>query len=212
MSNLETAQAADAAPRRDRAGDPCRRPRKVTILLDQDDHVHPVRLHTSSFRLRGVHRGATNTKAGDGAAALRHRRSPPLAAAKAMDVVAGYGPLAQRPRSCAGSPLRQMSIERCTSSISPRPIELLAVESEVAKRNIVGRGRRIPRSRQAGILTRKFRAGSDPPHRRKRIHGTGCIPGGMNKALTAAERDLLRIDVDQIVAWSREAIDCAAPA
>ena len=41
----------------------------------------------------------------------------------------------------------------------------------------------------------------------KRIHGTGAIPGGMNKPLTAAERDELLADIDQVTEWARAAVD-----
>ena len=36
----------------------------------------------------------------------------------------------------------------------------------------------------------------------KRVHGTGAIPGGMNKSLTKDERDYLLKDIDQIINWS----------
>ena len=40
----------------------------------------------------------------------------------------------------------------------------------------------------------------------KRVHGTGAIPGGVNKSLAAADRAALLKDVYQMVAWSREAV------
>jgi coenzyme F420-reducing hydrogenase alpha subunit len=40
----------------------------------------------------------------------------------------------------------------------------------------------------------------------KRIHGTGSVPGGVNKSLTAAERDELQKDIYQMIAWSRDAV------
>ncbi len=40
----------------------------------------------------------------------------------------------------------------------------------------------------------------------KRVHGTGSIPGGVNKSLTLEERDLLLADIYQMVAWSRDAV------
>jgi len=39
-----------------------------------------------------------------------------------------------------------------------------------------------------------------------RIHGTGSVPGGVNKSLTAAERDELQKDIYQMIAWSRDAV------
>ncbi len=40
----------------------------------------------------------------------------------------------------------------------------------------------------------------------KRIHGMGVIPGGMNKALSVADRNSMRAGIDEIVDWSREAV------
>jgi NAD-reducing hydrogenase large subunit len=33
------------------------------------------------------------------------------------------------------------------------------------------------------------------------VHGTGAIPGGVNKSVSLEERDLLKKDIDEIVAW-----------
>ncbi len=43
----------------------------------------------------------------------------------------------------------------------------------------------------------------------KKIHGTGAIPGGINKNLSIAERDELLKDIDQMVEWSRGALKVA---
>jgi NAD-reducing hydrogenase large subunit len=40
----------------------------------------------------------------------------------------------------------------------------------------------------------------------KRVHGTGAVPGGVNKSLSAADRAELRKDIYRIVSWSREAV------
>ncbi|KKO11409.1 hypothetical protein LCGC14_0018900 [marine sediment metagenome] len=40
----------------------------------------------------------------------------------------------------------------------------------------------------------------------KKVHGTGAIPGGMNKNLSIAERDSLLADVDQMHEWARGAL------
>jgi len=37
----------------------------------------------------------------------------------------------------------------------------------------------------------------------KRVHGTGAIPGGVNKALTLQERNALLTDLDLMVQWGR---------
>jgi NAD-reducing hydrogenase large subunit len=41
----------------------------------------------------------------------------------------------------------------------------------------------------------------------KRVHGTGAIPGGVNKSISPDERAYLRKDIDQIIAWSQAAVE-----
>ena len=40
----------------------------------------------------------------------------------------------------------------------------------------------------------------------KRVHGTGSVPGGVNKTVTLEERDALLADIYQMIAWSRGAV------
>ena len=40
----------------------------------------------------------------------------------------------------------------------------------------------------------------------KRIHGTAAVPGGINRHLTVADRELLAAEVEQMVAWSLGAV------
>ncbi len=41
----------------------------------------------------------------------------------------------------------------------------------------------------------------------KRVHGSCAVPGGVNKHLSAEERDYLLADIEQTIAWSQEAVD-----
>jgi NAD-reducing hydrogenase large subunit len=43
----------------------------------------------------------------------------------------------------------------------------------------------------------------------KKIHGTGAVPGGVNKNLSLAERDALLKEVEQMLEWSRGALAIA---
>jgi NAD-reducing hydrogenase large subunit len=45
----------------------------------------------------------------------------------------------------------------------------------------------------------------------KRVHGTGSVPGGVNKSLSAEERAALLRDDYQMVAWSRDAVAWPRP-
>jgi NAD-reducing hydrogenase large subunit len=41
------------------------------------------------------------------------------------------------------------------------------------------------------------------------VHGTGSVPGGMNKHVSMADRAMLQRDVAQMMAWSQDAVDIA---
>jgi NAD-reducing hydrogenase large subunit len=43
----------------------------------------------------------------------------------------------------------------------------------------------------------------------KKIHGTGAIPGGINKNLSISERDAFLKNIDQILEWARSAVNVA---
>jgi NAD-reducing hydrogenase large subunit len=63
-----------------------------------------------------------------------------------------------------------------------------------------------PEVAKQGVLLRKFGQEVIRLTAGKRVHGTGAIPGGVNRALSPAERDGLLADIDQIVDWSRAAV------
>ena len=215
MSSLEIAREPQAVRRV--AIEPVTRVEghgKVTILLDEYNHVHQVRLHIVEFRgFEAFIEGRPYTEVPVtvqrlcGICPVSHH----LAAAKAMDVIAGYGPLTPTAEKLR----RLLHYGQIVQSHAlhffylASPDLLLGFESEIAKRNIVGVAAAFPDLAKQGVLTRKFGQEVIRHIVGKPIHGTGCIPGGMNKALTAAERDLLRGDIDQIVGWSREAIGLA---
>ena len=59
------------------------------------------------------------------------------------------------------------------------------------------------------MLIRKFGQEAIRITAGKRIHGTGAIPGGVNKSLSIEERDTLLKDVYQIIGWCRDAVHMA---
>ena len=215
MTNLETAQHPQALRRV--AIEPVTRVEghgKVTILLDENNHVHQVRLHIVEFRgFEAFIEGRPYTEVPVtvqrlcGICPVSHH----IAAAKAMDVIAGYGPLTPTAEKLR----RLLHYGQIVQSHAlhffylASPDLLLGFESEVAKRNIVGVAAAFPDLARQGIVTRKYGQEVIRHIVGKRIHGTGCVPGGMNKALTTAERDLLRGEIDRIVTWSREAVGLA---
>ena len=86
------------------------------------------------------------------------------------------------------------------------PDLLFGFDSDVAKRNIVGVAAAYPDVAKQGVLLRKYGQEVIRQTAGKRIHGTGAIPGGVNKSLSIAERDELLKDIDQMIAWSRDAV------
>jgi NAD-reducing hydrogenase large subunit len=74
-----------------------------------------------------------------------------------------------------------------------------------ARRNVIGVAEKHPDLAKQGVLMRKYGQEVIKRTAGKKIHGTGAIPGGINKNLSIAERDELLKDFDQMVEWSRGA-------
>src|SRR5271166_3133331 len=212
MLNLETAQSPHKLHRV--AIEPVTRVEghgKVTILLDEENRVHQVRLHIVEFRgfevfIRGrpYWEVPVTVQRLCGICPVSHL----LAATKAMDLIAGYGPLtptAEKLRRLLhyGQIVQSHALHFFYLS---SPDLLFGFESEVGKRNVLGVAAAFPDLAKQGVLTRKFGQEVIRHVAGKRIHGTGVIPGGVNKALSLEDRDSMRRGIDQIVDWSREAV------
>src|SRR5271167_1118502 len=202
MLNLETAQSPQKLRRV--AIEPVTRVEghgKVTILLDEENRIHQVRLHIVEFRGfevfiqgRPYWEVPVAVQRLCGICPVSHL----IAATKAMDLIAGFGPLtpsAEKLRRLLhyGQIVQSHALHFFHLS---SPDLLLGFESEVAKRNIFGVAAAFPDLAKQGVFTRKFGQEVIAHIVGKRIHGTGAIPGGMNKALTPTERDGLRGTVD----------------
>lgn len=87
------------------------------------------------------------------------------------------------------------------------PDLLFGFESEPGRRNIVGVAEQFPDIARKGILLRKYGQEVIRLTAGKRVHGTGAVPGGVNRSLSGAERQLLLRDAYQMIAWSREAVE-----
>src|SRR5690606_14163733 len=68
------------------------------------------------------------------------------------------------------------------------PDLLFGFDSEVQKRNIVGVIEVHPDIAKKGVLLRKFGQEVIRVTAGKRVHGTGSIPGGMNRHVSAEDR------------------------
>ncbi len=187
---------------------------KVTILLDEDNRVHQVRLHIVEFRgferfIRGrpYWEAPVMVQRLCGICPVSHH----LAAAKAVDVLVGakeLTPTAEKARRLMhyGQVLQSHALHFFHLA---SPDLLFGFDSDVAKRNIVAVAGAYPDIAKQGVLLRKFGQEVIRLTAGKRVHGTGAVPGGVNKNLSREERDYLLKDAYQMVAWSRDAVQLA---
>jgi len=187
---------------------------KVTLLLDADNHIEQVRLHIVEFR--GFEKFIEGRPYWEvpvmvqrlcGICPVSHH----LAASKAFDRVIGAAPVS----ASANAVRRLMHYGQILQSHAlhffhlSSPDLLFGFDSEVAKRNIVGVAQAHPEIAKKGILLRKFGQEVIRITAGKRIHGTGAVPGGINKLVTAEERNSLQRDLPQMLQWAQDAVDIA---
>jgi len=86
------------------------------------------------------------------------------------------------------------------------PDLLFGFDSEREKRNVAAIAAAHPDVARQGVLLRRYGQEVIRVTAGKRIHGTGAIAGGVNRALTKQERDALLADAYQVIAWSRGAV------
>ncbi len=186
---------------------------KVTLLLDENARVHQVRLHIVEFRGfekfvqgRPYWEAPVMVQRLCGICPVSHH----IAASKAMDMVVGatLTPTAEKVRRLMhyGQILQSHALHFFHLS---SPDLLFGFDSDVARRNIVGVAAAYPDLARQGVLLRRFGQEVIRVTAGKRIHGTGAIPGGVNKNVSIEERDTLLRDIGQVIAWSRDAVGIA---
>jgi len=187
---------------------------KVTLLLDEDDHVRQARLHIVEFR--GFEKFVQGRPFWEipvlvqrlcGICPVSHH----LAASKAMDQIVGVDrltPTAEKLRRLMhyGQMLQSHALHFFHLS---SPDLLFGFDSDVAKRNIVGVAAAYPDVAKQGVLLRKYGQEVIRITAGKRVHGTSAIPGGVNRNLSLEERDYLLKDIYQIIGWCRAAVHLA---
>ena len=185
---------------------------KVTLLIDENNVVQQVRLHIVEFR--GFERFIQGRPYWEvpvmvqrlcGICPVSHH----LAASKALDVALGVKALTPTAEKCRrlmhyGQILQSHALHFFHLS---SPDLLFGFDSEVARRNIVGVAAAHPDIAKKGVLLRKFGQEVIRVTAGKRVHGTGSVPGGVNKSLSAEERAFLLKDAYQMVAWSKDAVE-----
>ncbi len=187
---------------------------KVTILLDHKDRVEQARLHIVEFR--GFERFIQGRPFWEvpvlvqrlcGICPVSHH----LAAAKAVDRLVGgeaLTPTAEKVRRLMhhGQFLQSHALHffhLCSPDL------LFGFDAEVSVRNVIGVAAKYPELAKQGVLLRKYGQEIIQATAGKKIHGTGAIPGGVNKNLTVEERDGFLREIDTILGWSRGALQIA---
>ncbi|MDJ0712366.1 MAG: nickel-dependent hydrogenase large subunit, partial [Woeseiaceae bacterium] len=184
---------------------------KVTLLADDDNIIREARLHIVEFR--GFERFIQGRPYWDvpvvvqrlcGICPVSHH----LAAGKAIDQIVGaqrLTPTAKKLRELVhfGQILQSHALHFFHLS---SPDLLFGFESDVAKRNIIGVIEAFPDIAVQGVKLRKYGQEVIRAICGKRIHGTGAVPGGMNKPLSETDKEKLLAEIDQIVEWSQAAV------
>ena len=184
---------------------------KITLLLDSDNHIREARFHIVEFR--GFEKFIQGRPYWEvpfivqrlcGICPVSHQ----LAAAKAVDQLVGVKqltPTAEKLRRLLhfGQTLQSHALHFFHLS---SPDFLFGFGSDPAQRNIVGVLDKYPELALKGVKLRKFGQQIIAAISGKRIHGTATVAGGMNKALTLAERDALLAEIGDILRWSQEAV------
>lgn len=187
---------------------------KVTILLDEENKVKQARLHIVEFR--GFERFIQGRPFWEAPVLVQRLCgicpvSHHLAAAKAMDRIVGVDtltPTAEKMR-------RLMHYGQMFQSHSlhffhlASPDLLFGFGSDVAMRNVIGVASKHTDLAVQGVMMRKYGQEIIKATAGKKIHGTGAIPGGVNKNLSIAERDVFLKDIDQMIAWAQGALAIA---
>jgi NAD-reducing hydrogenase large subunit len=89
------------------------------------------------------------------------------------------------------------------------PDLLFGFDADPAIRNVIGVAKKFPELAVQGVMMRKYGQEIIKATSGKKIHGTGAIPGGVNKNLSIEERDALLKDLDQMIAWAHSALKIA---
>ncbi len=187
---------------------------KVTIHLDENGEVEQARLHIVEFR--GFERFIQGRPFWEmpvvvqrlcGICPVSHH----LCAAKAVDRIVGgenLTPTAEKMRRLMhyGQMLQSHALHFFHLA---SPDLLFGFGADVSKRHVLAVAAEYPELAKQGILLRQYGQEIIQATAGKKIHGTGAIPGGINKNLSLAERDALLPRFDPILEWGRGALKVA---
>jgi NAD-reducing hydrogenase large subunit len=193
---------------------------KVTIHIDNDGNVNQTRLHIVEFR--GFERFVQGRPYWEAPVLVQRLCgicpvSHHLAAAKALDVIVGAGtgegltPTGEKMR-------RLMHYGQMFQSHSlhffhlASPDLLFGVDSNPLTRNVIGVALANKDLAVQGVMMRKFGQEIIEATAGKKIHGTGAIPGGINKHLSIEDKERFvngaaPMNIDNMITWSQDALE-----
>jgi len=187
---------------------------KVSIHLDENNQVEEARLHIVEFR--GFERFIQGRLLWEvpvivqrlcGICPVSHH----LAAAKAMDLIVGADqltPTAEKMRRLMHyGQIMQSHVLHFFHLCSPDL--LFGFDADPQQRNIFGVIEAYPDLAKQAVMMRKYGQEIIQMTAGKKIHGTGAVPGGINKNLSIAERDKLLVDIEQMLDWAQGALSLA---
>ncbi|MEZ5417049.1 MAG: nickel-dependent hydrogenase large subunit [Vicinamibacterales bacterium] len=191
---------------------------KVTIRMDDAHNVVQTRLHIVEFR--GFERFVQGRPYWEAAVLVQRLCgicpvSHHLCAAKAMDVVLGLESRALPPT--ADKMRRLMHYGQVFQSHVlhffhlASPDLLFGVDADPGRRNLVGLVEALPDVARRAVLMRKFGQDVIQATAGKKIHGTGAVPGGINRHLSPEARQALLSNADgsgadTMVSWALDAL------
>ena len=185
---------------------------KVTLLQGKNRNIRQARLHITEFRGfekfiqgRPYWEAPVLVQRLCGICPVSHH----LAAAKATDMIVGateLTPTAEKIRRLMhfGQTLQSHALHffhLCSPDL------LFGFDDEVRHRNIVGVIEDSPEIATQGVLMRKYGQEIIRVTAGKRVHGTGAIPGGINKSLSRDEIQYLQDDIAQMIGWAQSAVE-----
>ncbi len=193
---------------------------KVTIHLDNEGKVIQTRLHIVEFR--GFERFVQGRPYWEAPVLVQRLCgicpvSHHLAAAKALDVIVGAG--TGEGLSPTGEKMRRlMHYGQIFQSHSlhffhlASPDLLFGVDADPLKRNVLALALENKDLAVQGVMMRKFGQEIIAATAGKKIHGTGAIPGGINKHLWIKDRDRFLkgdapMNIDHMIKWSKAALE-----
>ena len=184
---------------------------KVTIRLDSAGEVDEARFHVVEFR--GFERFVQGRMYWEAPVIIQRLCgicpvSHHLAAAKAMDMVAGVDqltPTAEKVRRLMhyGQVLQSHALHIFHLA---SPDLLFGFDAPVAKRNVIGVLSEFPELGKWAIYIRKYGQEVIKATAGRKIHPQSAIPGGVNQNVAVADRDALRRDIDEITNWCQGAL------